>query len=406
MPVADRVAYGFGWWDPVPKEDTLVNRVSMQRVRRVGPIELEDQPESEGWLRFEYRDDDIAYPILAHLGEGEYRHPFDRPYERRGRILTVDHNRSAALWRQEAGAAADHPPYGLWRRVDDCLTDALPCWPRMKSRDRALAQVRIVGGWLNGAWHEGFERNLPALTPVVRKRIAEAEFVLKAERPFIMPLDAEPLPRWRFHPFPPLPVPTGTPMPQIENRVTLSPKVPVKSLDNQYRYRVVPAGSTLTGMEERTPYMRATDGSRVLFAQDGTDATEERGGTHFRIRYADSDLYCTITAVNRELASKCGWVFNFGNLFGGCRSEDPEASLWVHTLPTLNRAPSYLLWQRLLTECTDAWLFWEGTRARCDKWEHRLALAGTAYLILRPNYLAGLWSAGEYCLAHVNQVRN
>ena len=36
-----------------------------------------------------------------------------------------------------AGADAELPPYGLWRRVDDALFDALACWPPTDRRGRS-----------------------------------------------------------------------------------------------------------------------------------------------------------------------------------------------------------------------------------------------------------------------------
>ena len=424
------MAYGFGCWEPVPKDDTLVNRVSGQRVRRLGPTRLDDDPESEGWLRFEYEDDEVSFSILARLRWGDFRHPIHTlPYSREGRILSVDYNRSADLWRQQGGSAAAHPSYGLWRRVDDCLMDALACWPRMKSRDRALGQIRLLGGWLNGEWRRELHRTLPALTPLVRKYIAAGHHVFKAEGPVLFPLGQAPPSPWRFHPHP-----TETPSSEVSawlefGDTRLRPTIqvfdppepegyqivqrdqppPKSKTPGHYNRWIVPAGEALRGIVGRKICMRSEDESRILYPDYATNSDEERAPVRFSIEYADRDIDFLIAARNESLDPRTDWIFDMQSLWGGARREDDRFTYRVHYLPLVHQvswgwspqAPTYALWRRLLTELMDAWLHWEGTSFRLQRWDPTLALAGTASVTFRHHYLGGIWPAGEYCTARL-----
>ncbi len=399
-------AYGFGWWEPSPKDDALLNRVSGQRLRRLGSSVLSDGLRSDGWIRFEYQDDEIVYPVLAQLRDDEYRDPLWRSRRRTGRVLTVDHNRSAGLWQAECGADSPTPPYGLWRRVDDCLSDALPCWPRMKSRDRALAEVRIHGGWLNGAWHSGYRRAFATLTPARRKWIKSWEGAQMAERPVIVPIDADPPSPWCFFGFPFEPAAENRSPPELSEKVRLAgmtevagPKASV--IDRAW---VVPAGLPLTGMEGKTAYMRSADGQRVLYPKYGTTISQERGGTHFTMEYADSDFMGHLPAVNGVPSPLAAWTFELDRIWGACRHDTAKSELSIAVSQGYRIAPSYALAQRILTQCIDAWLFWEGTDARNKEWMPRLSLAGASSVVVAPHYLGGIWPAGRYCVASLDRT--
>lgn len=399
-------AYGFGWWKPFPKDDLLLNRVSGQRLRRLGSSTLPDDLRSDGWIRFEYQDDEVVYPVLAQLRDDEYRDPLWNSRRRMGRVLTVDHNRSAGLWQAECGADSATPPYGLWRRVDDCLSDALPCWPRMKSRDRALAEVRIRGGWLNGAWHSGYHRAFATLTPVTRKWIKSWDAVQRAERPVIVPIDADPPSPWCFFGFPSEPPAENHPPPELSERVKLAGMTEVAGPMDSVSQRVwiVPAGLPLTGMEGKTAYMRSADGQRVLYPRHGTTMSQQFGGTQFIMAYADSDFMGYLPAVNGTPSPLAEWTFKLDRAWGACRHDEAKSDLWFTVSQGYQKAPSYTLAQRILIQCINAWLFWDGTDARNKEWIPMLSLAGASSVVVAPHYLGGIWPAGRYCVASLDQT--
>ena len=135
----------FGWWNLDPDGPSLVNTVTGERVRHRGAAHPDDATEGEGWARFDYEHTDLRYPLLVRQTV-EVRSAYSRT------IWAVDHARSAALWRRETDAGATHPPYGVWRRVDDCVADALACWPDASVGGWLHPHLEVVGGWLNGAW--------------------------------------------------------------------------------------------------------------------------------------------------------------------------------------------------------------------------------------------------------------
>lgn len=52
----------------------------------------------------------------------------------------------------------DSPDFISWKFIDDFLTDAITCWPEyLFPRDR-IPDLRIQGGWNNGAWQKNLVR--------------------------------------------------------------------------------------------------------------------------------------------------------------------------------------------------------------------------------------------------------
>jgi hypothetical protein len=140
----------FGWWLFDAESSAVIHETTGQVVRLVGRLNPDEfsltESENRIWMRFEYQDREARFPILI-----EWRNV---PSKVRGRPLVwrVDYVRSAALWRRETGISSTHPPYGLWRRVDDCLTDALASWPAHPKTGAKPKYIGLNGGWLNGAW--------------------------------------------------------------------------------------------------------------------------------------------------------------------------------------------------------------------------------------------------------------
>lgn len=393
----------FGWWDAFPKGRTLINRASGQRVRLVGVWLDEQDTEDARWLRFEYEDDEVCYPVVARLIRGDYVDPEFPRRRKTGQILRIDHNRSAIVWRRETGAATDSPPYGLWRRVDDCITDAFACWPALPRYELALGQVGIRGGWLNGDWRENFVRTFPALTEKIKQGVAVSQGVLEAERPLVMPLDAEPPSPWRFHGFPEGDAPNGEVSPDLGHFVGLDNRTKVYNSETRSSYWIVPAGELLTGIAGRTAYMSAEDGSRVLYPKFGTTLNQERGGTQFSFEYADREFMGSISAVNDSLAEPATWSWNLQCIRGELRGHESGDSASVVRIKPGVCVPTYLLWLRLSWTLIDAWLFWKGTHARFHDLTPELALIGASSITIKGRYLGGVWPARMYCQAWLDE---
>jgi len=149
------MTYVAGWWTWDPDGRALVNRATGERASLRGAVSSEDAGAPDCWLRFDYGHAELRYPLLV-AADSTLKGNNEETLERR-----LDHVQSARLWRQQAGASLTHPSYGTWRRVDDCVTDALACWPETGVTSKPLRQAfRVRGGWLNGVWDEGMDRQI------------------------------------------------------------------------------------------------------------------------------------------------------------------------------------------------------------------------------------------------------
>jgi hypothetical protein len=149
-----------GWWMFDAETQTLINRVSDQRIRLESLVDgtrgslLRSPASGPARLRFSYQDAEVRYPVLVTARYDTYGGPGYDHRDRRRLSLSwsIDHLGSAAEWRRSFGADAEIPPYGLWRRVDETLFDALACWPSSEATGPEPSRIDSWGGWLNGVW--------------------------------------------------------------------------------------------------------------------------------------------------------------------------------------------------------------------------------------------------------------
>jgi hypothetical protein len=152
------------------------------------------------WIRYDYLHDGVLYPLLAEQRQVKYA--LNLPYGevepvRQRRVLHIDHIASASLWRTELGQAAKMPAWGLWRRIDDAVIDALCCWPETETFGPSPDEVCLSGGWINGEWRSAlYRRHLNALRLHALRKRWQSEVVDDANY-WLPPLDASP-PAWNF----------------------------------------------------------------------------------------------------------------------------------------------------------------------------------------------------------------
>jgi hypothetical protein len=123
----------FGWWHLDSEALALINAVSGERIRFRDRRLIEQPEEVQGSIRLDYEYSDLRYPLVVESlpRTVEYGLPgTSGPVSSRN--WRLDHVRSAETWRREQNQDAAHPPYGVWRRVDDCATDGLACWPEIR----------------------------------------------------------------------------------------------------------------------------------------------------------------------------------------------------------------------------------------------------------------------------------
>ena len=112
-----------GWWTFDAETQTLVNRVSDQRIRFEGAVDdagslLHPPASGPARLRFSYQDSDVRYPVLVIARYETYGGSgFDHgDSDRLSLGWSIDHLASAAEWRRSCAAPTEIPSYGQWRR--------------------------------------------------------------------------------------------------------------------------------------------------------------------------------------------------------------------------------------------------------------------------------------------------
>jgi hypothetical protein len=325
-----------GWWLFDTDQAAIIHATTGQLLRCLGhPDSGHGLTESGNriWMLFEYRDRDIRVPLLV-----EWRNV---PSTAGGRPLVwrVDYIRSAMLWRAETNSQQAFPPYGMWRRVDDFLTDALACWPTHAQTGAKPGRIAFNGGWLNGSWTGAFYRSVWATTQLNQ-----------TTEPFqsatVEPLTASPPVPWRL----------------------LLPGLPESP---PWRAGEANLWSEVRAIMAVRSYLGVDDGSRLLVALPKAASVRWNLKGLSRLFYADDTIITDIAHVgisdhrSQELPN---WSVSLDTesrdaplgLFDRARIEKiaPLASNSVLPRGTLSRAQytPYAVQRRLAHACVDAWL--------------------------------------------------
>lgn len=270
-----------GCWKFEPNILSIVSANSGQNLSFKDKIETIKMTDSErqlyvnGFL-FEYEDKQLRLPLVVWNSKNP------------GNWI-LDYKKSVELWRKSSSIEADTPPFGLWKRVDTCVTDALQCWPENASTGIAPEFLHGVGGWMNGKWREGFLRKWKA---------AHNRQTLTADYPIqdieLINLEALPSRIWNF----------------VEVPCAIFPDLNyLAQLPNGLHY--LPPERQLSGYENKISHLQRSDKKSVIFPA-GLDSYRYESswdylpGAYFL--YADEDVLfyfdgTAVRSVNR-------WAFN------------------------------------------------------------------------------------------------
>lgn len=249
-----------GWWHFDEQHLTMLKPKSGQSIQCLGPFADDAGLDvktsvNRKWQRFEYRDREVVYPLLV-----EFR-TVPSPKFGRPLVWRVDYVRSAVLHRKESGSGEQVPSHGLWRRIDDCLTDGLLCWPREKnSKDLANRSIAFNGGWLNGAWTPNLFRSFLGTTGVSGRE------AIRSPAPLI-PIDQPPPAPWQRCEG----VAIATAMPALA-------RVPA------------PLRAEVLAAAEYSPYLASADRSRILIPLPKLEQALFRPEDSQRFFYADAEI--------------------------------------------------------------------------------------------------------------------
>ncbi len=173
----------------------MVNTVTGERVVYRGALGGHMRVTwSENWLRYDYVHSELTFPLIARATVRER----GAPSQMRTECLSIDYPRSARLWRDDpfgSRVIGTAPAYGVWRRVDDCISDAFSCWPRRANGGWNGDEVELVGGWLNGAWRPDFSR-ISIGGPSLETALKAPDLLMPEPSPSLMDLWAKPTPLW------------------------------------------------------------------------------------------------------------------------------------------------------------------------------------------------------------------
>ncbi|CAI9120183.1 hypothetical protein [Brytella acorum] len=325
------------FWEYDPPSTTLWRRLTGQSLSLVGR-------DPDRALSFLYRDPDGEYPLRVVqeriLDTGSIRF-----------LWTLDHVRSAALWRarEEMGDLA--VPYGLWRRVDDCVIDALLCWPDTEEIGQKPVGLKISGGWFNGAWLPALRRYV---NPVRRDSVIGKS---AAHAPFVERLDAV-APSWIY---------IDAPV-TVDAPIRLSGEV---KLDRSRFY--LPESAELSGFEGRMPAMRRNDGGAVVLPSES--GSYLLCGVDYRpiaqFLYADENAFFYLAGDpfdRKTMKFDLHRLFNVGTRRASV-SGHPDMRFAEDYIPTSrlhsdDLIPAPALLQRARNALLDAMLVWPGTSSR------------------------------------------
>ncbi len=323
-----------GRWQFDPETVTLFDATSGQNLRFEGVV-----PERPFWL-FRYRDPDIQYPIVVSGWP-------DRFAPNQGNTWTIDHRASAARWRAESGLR--WPPYGLWRRVELAVSDALLCWPECDATGPLPWKFVSLGGWFNGQWSRRIVRS--------RDRVNEASFEAdEPETPSLGALTAQPH-TWRY-----VDVSAVAPGADLVGTHEIAP-------ERLYYPRDREPG----GYQQTMPHLVRDDGKAAMFPSGLSSYMYRfesyRAGAYFV--YVDDDVFFRFDGGDglgrwefklrdlkriglRDTASLTPAGLP-ASLFRGWRMNEP----WGQSI-----GPSPRLWETVSEALIDGWLAWTGNPGR------------------------------------------
>lgn len=392
----------YGWWDWDAEGPGLVNRVTGERVVFIGrAYEPDLLPADRTWLRFDYLHRDLTFPFLV-----ERLDPADCPTQCRaffkakpdGQAWRVDYFYSSALWRRMPDGNESNPPYGHWRRVDDCISDALACWPAVDDFSTNLSEtLYLTGGWLNGSWNEGISRTEGRLVDQ-KGRDTEEDYTS-----WLFPLDETAPSAFEFHGWAP-PFSRSGPL-QVENPVLLEG---LAFDDPELRFRPgLPEQTDLTQLAGKTAYLLSQDKRRLLYPYFGSTEKPSWATGHwnpcFRLLCVDDSIVASCSArAFRRVADGHLWSLGPGSNMISLRGAAREPSLYLKPRPVpgkpdywnLPPVPSRRLWRHLQWALTDGWCFWPGSKAHSDKWLAPLSLVNCEGVSMSGGYLGGRWLIG------------
>jgi hypothetical protein len=264
-------------WSYNQSTRTLLNLATNQTVQYCGPkldldwTKAEFKRYTDAFL-FLYKDDDLEFPVI-------------RWNSKVPALCYFDYNTSLQVWNHENSTHEPVLPYGIWRRLDQCLIDAFLCWPKSDEEVTARYWLCSRGGWLNGQWEPSLEREFSAGL--------DHDLLLK-HRPVETALPS---------------LAIQSPAPWIFCSVEAGCTAKLNGIVETENFPpYLPASSALSGFERSISHLKRADGTAVMFpsaVQVSTSPGERQCFESAYITYADKNLFFDIVCTTRENS----WIF-------------------------------------------------------------------------------------------------
>ena len=388
----------FGWWDFDPEAETLINRVTGESVRFIGRLAQKGH-----WLKFKYEYEGVVFPIFvekidASCNDIEYGPhdsclASDSRMPAQGIVWKVDYIRSVKAWQRESGEDTTYPGYGLWRRVDDCVIDALYFWPERENSGLSPVRVVALGGWLNGNWCADWERVFGYAAKGNHRYLrSDLEDAAPIKKTWLCPLD-EPAPSsWKFigdiaH--------SEIGSWDFKGWKTLQNSSASEELIEYGNSRFLDDQICLEGFEDKTIYLQTKDKTSVIGYRRGS-SNSHHIPPEFEFRYADKSMVGTLivstrTSYTTDINAHSSYFFvdyQRPRLFSRLFSQRGSKINW-----TIKDC------RRRLPVIRDAFLFWGGTEYRKTTWDSRLSLKAREWVLFNSSYLGGVAELSVNCAA-------
>jgi hypothetical protein len=335
---AQAVQTDVGWWSIEPEAQCIGNVASGQRIALDAGSRIANWGE-ENW-QFRYRDREIQYPILV-------RRKFEKGQSGgTAAVLEIDHSESAKLWRERGNQAGDNPPYGLWRRVDDAVVDALCCWKDLGGLTQSI-QVHAIGGWFNGAWHATWRRKFSGA------RYDPTGPTWPLAQPILEPLDSTAPPPWQF-----------------VNHAKNVTRADLARVPREPGYMpMLPPRMPLEGFQGQTPHLIRADNKAVLFPAFASRRWVNSSYPDFEdyyvgvghFIYANEDIFLTCAFDAEHSSFWTSWQLELGvrTEKGAELSRSEEKAKWPLAGPS-----GFAAWRRLAFDLLQSWPNWRGSGCR------------------------------------------
>ena len=309
----------------------------------------------------------------------------------------VDHIRSAVLWREEGSQKALYPSYGLWRRIDDCVSDALCFWPQRDIIGLLPKRILVAGGWVNGEWSDLWERMYCHWLDRVSGNKKTEYLPAELTEPWLFPLD-EPAPSpWISY--------DCEDLDQVELRgihrfegMTYYPPLSGNWKDGVDRYHFLPAGLKIMGFEGYTTYLQTKDkASVVTYSRLDSSGRVRMEDPWFEFLYGDEYITASFTArsgapQNSKKKYHTWVVENIARKRSiHPRFKESELSPDMVIEEPSSGYPDYQTWIRTSSAIRDAFLEFKGSRLVEKKWSGWLDMVPSDKVSSHFGYCAGRW---------------